>query len=76
MRIGDEVTFWGQDYTAVRYVPELQTVDFVLMDDDKQCRICALEPNYCKEKIDIDECHSCNGFIFVKSEYVKAMSQI
>lgn len=73
MKIGDTVEFCGNEYTAVRYDAQSQTADFMPTDDDKQCRICALEPNYCNKKIDIDECHSYNGFIFVKSIYIKAM---
>lgn len=73
MKTGDEVEFWGNKYTAVPYTEA--PVDFVPLDDDDndlQCRICALEPNYCGKKVPKDDCHGIGAFVFVKSEYVKA----
>lgn len=75
MKIGDTVEFWGNEYTAVRYngIP----ADFLPDEEsDQQCRLCALEPNYCNKKVSIDDCHGIAAFVFVKSIYVKAMSKI
>lgn len=71
MKIGEEKEYFGQTYTAVAY--NERPADFMPTDDDTddQCRICAVEPNYCKMK---DQCHGVVPFIFVKSIYVKAMS--
>ena len=69
MKIGDTVEFWGNEYTAVHYkgIP----ADFLPDDEsDQQCKLCALEPNYCKMK---DDCHGDNPFVFVKAEQVRAM---
>ena len=76
MKIGDTVEFWGNEYTAVRYDAQSQTADFMPTDDDKQCRICALEPNYCGKKVSKDDCHGIAAFVFVNSIYVRAMSRI
>lgn len=69
MKIGETVEFWGNEYTAVYYngIPS----DFLPTDDDAQCKICAIEPNYCKM---MEQCHGVVPFIFVKTEYVKAMA--
>lgn len=69
MKIGEERQFFGKSYTAVYYkgIP----ADFRPSDDDAQCKICAIEPNYCKM---MEQCHGVVPFIFVKTEYVKAMS--
>lgn len=72
MKIGDTVEFCGNEYTAVYYkgIP----ADFLPDEEsDQQCRLCALEPNYCKKKVSIDDCHGMSAFVFVKSIYVKAM---
>ncbi len=69
MKHGDKVQFWGNEYTAVPY-DERDTASFLPTDDDKQCKLCALEPNYCKM---MDVCHNYPPFIFVKSIYVEAM---
>ncbi len=71
MRINDTKEYFGKSYTAVEYTEPL---DFQPTDDDPQCKICAVEPNYCKM---MDECHSeeC-PFIFVKTEYANAMSTV
>lgn len=68
MSIDDTVTFFGHEYTAVEYTE--RPADFMPSDDDPQCKICAIEPNYCKM---MEECHSEIPFIFVKTEYVKMM---
>jgi hypothetical protein len=75
MKIGDTVEFLGNEYTAVRYngIP----ADFLPDEEsDLQCKLCALEPNYCKKKVSIDDCHGITAFVFVNSIYVKAMSRI
>ena len=75
MKIGDTVEFWGNEYTAVLYkgIPE----DFLPDEEsDPQCKLCALEPNYCGKKVSKDDCHGIAAFVFVKSIYVKAMSRI
>ena len=71
MKIGEEKEYWGQRYTAVAY--NERPADFIPNDDDAQCKICAIEPNYCKMQ---DECHGAVPFIFVKSIYIKAMSNL
>lgn len=69
MRINDTKEYFGKSYTAVEYTEPL---DFQPTDDDPQCKICAVEPNYCKMQ---SECHSKeNPFVFVKSDYARAMS--
>lgn len=70
MRINDTKDYFGKSYTAVEYVG--QPADFQPTDDDPQCKICAVEPNYCKM---MAECHcEQNPFVFVKTKYAKAMS--
>ena len=67
-KINDEVTFFGNTYTAVEYTE--RPADFFPTDDDQQCRICQLAPNYCKMKGD---CHGETPFVFVKSDHAKMM---
>lgn len=76
MKIGEEKEYFGKSYTAVYYngMPsDIRPSDDDSMFDDPKCKICAVEPNYCKMQ---DECNGNVPFIFLKSEYVKAMSQI
>ncbi len=68
MSIDDTKEYFGKSYTAVEY--KGRPSDFLPSEDDPQCKICAIEPNYCKM---MDECHSEIPFIFVKTEYVKMM---
>ncbi len=68
MRINDKKEYFGKSYTAVEYNGE--PADFMPTDDDPQCKICAVEPNYCKMR---NECHGETPFVFVKSEYASAM---
>lgn len=70
-KINDEVTFFGNTYMAVEY--DGRPADFFPTDDDAQCKICAIEPNYCKM---MEQCHGAVPFIFVKTEYVKAMDYL
>ena len=75
MKIGDTVEFWGNEYTAVYYkgIP----ADFLPDEEsDPQCRLCALEQNYCGKKVSKDDCHGIAAFVFVNSIYVRAMSRI
>ena len=75
MKIGDTVEFWGNDYTAIAFkgIP----ADFLPDEEsDLQCKICALEPNYCGKKVSKDDCHGIAAFIFIKSVYFKAMMSI
>lgn len=67
-KINDEVTFFGNTYMAVEY--DGRPAEFFPTDDDDQCRICQLAPNFCKMK---DDCHGDTPFVFVKSSHVMAM---
>lgn len=67
-QINDTVEFFGNQYIAVEYIE--RPADFFPTDDDQQCRVCQLAPNYCKMK---DDCHGDDPFVFVKAEQVRAM---
>ena len=69
MKIGETKEDWGNSYTAIPYTEP--PADFMPSEDDAQCKICAIEPNYCKM---MEECHGLTAFIFIKTEYAKAMS--
>ena len=72
-KINDTVEFFGKQFVAVEYMKrpaDERPADFFPTDDDQQCRVCQLAPNYCKMK---DDCHGENPFVFVKAEQVRAM---
>lgn len=71
-KINDTVEFFGNEYIAVEY-KEQPAVFFPNEDDDQQCRVCQLAPNYCKMK---DDCHGDRPFVFVKAEHVMAMDYL
>ena len=45
MSINDTKEYFGKSYMAVEY--NCKPSDFMPSDDDPQCKICAVEPNYC-----------------------------
>lgn len=71
MMAGDTMERNGTEYMAVAYngTPS----DFMPTDDDPQCKLCALMPNYCNMKV---ACHGEQPFVLVKSIYLKAMATI
>lgn len=71
MRINETTEYFGKSYMAVEY--EGQPADFMPSDDDPQCKICAVAPNYCKMR---NECHGETPFVFVKTEYANAMCMV
>ena len=72
MKINDIMEYFGKSYVAVEY--NGRPADFQPTDDDPQCKICAVSPNYCKM---IGECHRDeNPFVFVKLEFANAMSTV
>lgn len=71
-KINDTVEFFGNEYIAVEY-KEQPAVFFPNEDDDQQCRVCQLAPNYCKMN---DDCHGDRPFVFVKAEHVKVMGYL
>jgi len=71
MSINDTKEYFGKSYMAVEY--NGKPSDFLPSDDDPQCKICAVEPNYCGM---CDECHGDVPFVFVKTDYAKAMETV
>lgn len=69
MKIGEKKEFLGNSYTTIPYTEP--PADFIPIDDDVQCKVCEIEPNYCKM---MEECHGLPAFIFIKTEYAKAMN--
>jgi hypothetical protein len=67
-KINDTVEFFGNQYIAVEYTE--RPADFFPTDDDQQCRVCQLAPNFCKMK---EDCHGDTPFVFVKSAHAKMM---
>lgn len=68
MKIGDRTTTNGNGYVAIAY--RRFPADFFPTDDDQQCRICQLAPNFCKM---MDDCHGIAPFVFVKADIFDAM---
>lgn len=72
--LGATVTFFGQQFARVSYNDEPEDYDpndINLMFDDPQCKLCAVEPNYCKTQ---HQCHDkANPFVFVKSKYIRLL---
>jgi hypothetical protein len=76
MSINDTKEYFGKSYMAVEYngkPSDFMPSDFMPSDDDPQCKICAVEPNYCGM---CDECHGDIPFVFVKTDYAKAMETV
>lgn len=69
MRINETKEYFGKSYYAVEY--NGAPADFLPSEDDPQCKICAVEPNYCGMQ---KECHGEVPFVFIKSEYANAMN--
>lgn len=72
MRIGETTEKNGTEYIAVAY-NERPAEFFPVEEDDPQCRLCALMPNYCGMK---DECHGTPAFVFVRRKYLEAMNTL
>ena len=64
-----EKTYNGKQYTAVPY--NGRPADFMPdEDEDPQCKLCALMPNWCDMK---KYCHGEEPFVFVLARYINAM---
>ena len=71
MRIGETTEYHGTEYTAVAY--NERPADFMPTDDDPQCKLCAVMPNYCRMQ---DECHGTPAFVLVKTRYIEGMKNL